>query len=359
MIPKKKICIISCSLGKGGLERFCANLSILLSDNGFDVHLVILNNDIDYDYKGQLLNLGKCKDQDDNIFKRLLRFRKLKKYFRSQKFDYIIDNRIGDLTFRELYYRFYIYGIRSKLVYMQHNHNIESHFPKPSIASRILINRACDIISVSELIATTFNARYKTNKCHCVYNFIPASQQCISNDGVNGEDILFFGRLNDHQKNISFLIEAYNLSEAQYRHKLIILGDGLDLMLLRAKVSTLKLDDRVLFLPFTKDVYSILSNVKFTVLTSRYEGFPMTIVESLSSGIPVISVDCHSGPSEIIKDRINGVLVKEYTPQAFADAMNMLVNDDELYKRCKDNALSSIKHLSGDVIIENWKTVLM
>ena len=73
-IPKKKICIVTSSLGKGGAEKSSAVLSILLDNLGYEVHIISVLNLIDYDYKGTLLNLGALKSKDDSFFSKLNRF---------------------------------------------------------------------------------------------------------------------------------------------------------------------------------------------------------------------------------------------------------------------------------------------
>jgi glycosyltransferase involved in cell wall biosynthesis len=59
-----------------------------------------------------------------------------------------------------------------------------------------------------------------------------------------------------------------------------------------------------------------VQNARFTVLTSHYEGFPMSMVESLALGTPVVTVDCNSGPREIVIDEYNGLLVENYNVKA-------------------------------------------
>ena len=77
---KFKICLVSISLAKGGAERSCAILSQMLDQQGHEVHLVILNNEIDFPFAGRLFNLGAFKKKRDTIWKRITRFKKLRKY---------------------------------------------------------------------------------------------------------------------------------------------------------------------------------------------------------------------------------------------------------------------------------------
>jgi glycosyltransferase involved in cell wall biosynthesis len=81
----------------------------------------------------------------------------------------------------------------------------------------------------------------------------------------------------------------------------------------------------VTILPFNSNPFDIVQNARFTVLTSHYEGFPMSIVESLALGTPVVAVDCNSGPREIVIDEYNGLLVENYNVKNLAAAFNRMI----------------------------------
>lgn len=354
----KKVCIISVSLGKGGLERSCANLSQLLYDNGYDVHLVVLNDDVDYEYKGQLFNLGKYKTEDDSLLKRLQRFRKLRTYFRKHKFDYVIDNRIGNQPWRELYYMFYIYGLRQKVVYVQHNSKLELHFPKKSIVSWLLEQYAIVFVGVSKYITATFNYKYNSAKAITIYNYAKEIEP-TSLKNTTSDYILYLGRIDDNHKNIRLLLQAYSVMASKSSVELLIVGAGPDEKLIMKTIKELSLDRYVKVLSFQSDVYSLLKQAKFLALSSRFEGFPMVIVEALSVGTPVVSVDCISGPSEVIKNECNGLLVPNFNVEALSLAMDRMVSDEELYLTCSNNANESIKHLSASEIVKLWNKILV
>ena len=357
-MAKIKVCIVSVSLGKGGLERSCANLSLLLSDYGYNVHLVILNDDVDYEYKGQLFNLGIHKTDEDTLWTRLARFTKLRRYFRQQKFDYIIDNRIGHQPWRELYYMLYIYGLRAKVVYVQHSSKLENHLPDKSFILKQIVRYAYAFIGVSKGISAKFNAYTSSSKCQTIYNYkneiLPIEEDYSYLDNY----ILFLGRLDDATKNITLLLESFSLISDDIASQLIIMGDGPDKALIEMRIADLKLQDRVVLKPFEPHVYLALSKARCVILTSRHEGFPMVLVEALSVGTPLIAVDCESGPSEIVQNEINGLLVENYNPEALAQSVYRMYTDQELYDNCKKMSKDSIAFLDKEVIVKQWLALL-
>ena len=88
-----KICIVTTSLGEGGAERAAAMQSIMLSEIGYEVHIVLMSNIILFDYKGTIFNLGKLKDISNSFLDKIKRIIVFRKYLKQHNFDAIIDNR--------------------------------------------------------------------------------------------------------------------------------------------------------------------------------------------------------------------------------------------------------------------------
>jgi len=357
---KKKICIVTSSLGKGGAEKSSAVLSILLNNLGYQVHVISIINPIDYDYKGTLLNLGALKDKDASFFGTLNRFNVFFNYLRSHNFDFIIDSRSRPSILKQFLINKVLYA-NEKVVFIVHSAYLKNYIPDNKFIAKYLYSNAFKFVTVSKTIKSKLTKKYHFENIDVIHNAVDKPQMtALTGSLLLPENfMLFFGRIEDEVKNLTLLIDSYKRSNLiDNKIKLIILGDGNDKIELEKKVQAMNLAEHIIFLPYTKNPYPIVSKAMCTVLTSHYEGFPTMLVESLALGTPVISVNCESGPSEIISDTQNGLLVDNYNPDLFAEAMNRFVTDKELYSHCKKNAKKSVEKFSMENISMDWKRLI-
>jgi len=358
--PRKKICLVVSSLGDGGAEKSSGALSILLHGMGYEVHVISILNRIDYDYKGTLLNLGELKDKDDSFFGKLKRFTVFFNYLRLQKFDFIIDSRSRPSLVKQFIINKVLY-VNENVIFIIHSFFLNHYIPSNKLFARLLYANAFKVVTVSKAIQEKLVRKFSFKNVNIIYNSVLEDKTLLTLDNVLVPDkfMLFFGRLDDDVKNLTLLIESYKLSNLIDNNvKLVILGDGKDKTMLEQKVRSMNLSEQIVFLPYTQNPYSIVRKALCTLLTSKYEGLPTVLIESLSLGVPVISVDCESGPSEIINNEHNGLLIENYKPDLFANAMNRFVSDDKLYKHCKKNAKESVQKFSMENISSDWKNIL-
>lgn len=127
---------------------------------------------------------------------------------------------------------------------------------------------------------------------------------------------LYVGRLAP-QKAVDHLIKVY--AALNTATPLNIVGDGPDRQRQEELAIGLGLEDKIRFLGTQTDCVELYRNAFCTILTSRYEGFPNVLVESVATGTPVVSYDIPYGPSEIVVPGVNGVLVRDRdVPQMLA-----------------------------------------
>lgn len=130
------------------------------------------------------------------------------------------------------------------------------------------------------------------------------------------------GRLVE-QKGFDLLLHSY-ANALQVDDKLptlLIIGEGEDKALLENMANDLGVSEKVVFGGFTDNPYSLIKDAMALILSSRHEGMPTVIIESMSLNTPVIAFDCPTGPSEIIKTGKNGILVEHLNTGLLTDAI--------------------------------------
>ncbi len=341
-------------MAQGGAEKFVSILSKIIDNKDYEIHIVSMIDDIEYSYSGKLFNFGSIKG--NSAFTLIKAFVKLRRYLKENKFSYIIDNRPHQFIIKELFYLFYMFRGFS-FIYVIHSNNLSTYFPSLKMVGRLMIKKAAKIICVSKSIEESIRLKFRINNLQTIYNPIEY-QECIPDSTIDGNRyILFLGRFEDHVKNLTLLLNGYNSSSLRNKVKIKMFGEGKDKLMIQNKIEDLGVADFVKIYPFTKDTAKLIINAQFSVLTSHFEGFPMSLIESLALGTPVVSVNC-KGIEEIVKHEKNGLLVENHNPVALAQAMEKMFNDEQLYTLCKNNAKESVAHLRGEEIGLQWKALL-
>ena len=353
---KYKICIVSDQLAGGGAERCSALLSQFFEKNDNTVHHVLVLDKIEYNYAGEVLNLGKLKKGDFNLGDRFNRFFTLYKFFRKNQFDFIIDTRAKNKQWQEFIITKFIYNAPS--IFIVHSYLTKLYFPKWQFLAKYVYRNSYKIVAVSDKIKEKIRSEYHYNQVQTIYN--PIDLESIeeqSNEAleVDFKYILAVGNMHIDVKQFDKLIAVYAKSELPSQNiKLVIIGEGILLSNLKQVAQDLNLDDKVIFKGSITNPFPYYKKALFTVLSSKNEGFPMVLLESLAFETPVVSYDCLSGPSEIITDRYNGLLVENQNEEQLTVALNEMVSNNELYLQCKNNAKSSVTKFALNTIGATW-----
>jgi glycosyltransferase involved in cell wall biosynthesis len=166
------------------------------------------------------------------------------------------------------------------------------------------------------------------------------------------------GRL-AHQKGFDLLIDAFaRASEGQPNWSLAILGEGPERTRLAEQVRDRRLEGRVRLCGWVPDPTSVLRNCDAFVLSSRFEGFPNALLEAMALGLPSISFDCPSGPSEIVRHDVDGLLVPAEDIAALSATIKRLLSDDRLRNRLGTEAVHVAERFSSERYYARWDAVL-
>ncbi|WP_308164503.1 glycosyltransferase family 4 protein [Nonomuraea sediminis] len=108
----------------------------------------------------------------------------------------------------------------------------------------------------------------------------------------------------------------------------------------------------------TSDVGAVLEQASIFVLSSRHEGFPMTILEAMGKGLAIVSFNSPHGPKEMITDEVDGLLVKPRTNDNLAAAIIRVIEDEQLRRHLAANALETAHTYGVDVIGAQWEALM-
>lgn len=101
-------------------------------------------------------------------------------------------------------------------------------------------------------------------------------------------------------------------------------------------------------------IYDLYQDYSFYVMTSRYEGLPMVLLEAKAKKLPIVSFDINSGPSDIVRDGIDGFLIKPFDCNAMADKICELIENPELRQKFSDNANNNLGKFNKNKIVKQW-----
>lgn len=168
---------------------------------------------------------------------------------------------------------------------------------------------------------------------------------------------LVVARLSEKQKNIRAILRIWKeFCKKNSDYQLQIVGYGPDEEMLRAYAASLGLQN-IAFMGRTNEPQKFYCRAKFFLMTSRYEGFPMTIIESMLFGCIPIVYESFAAIGDIIKSGENGILVQNNDEQSFLEAMNSLVDNEEKQEYIKNNLQSSLLKFSKENVGEQWENL--
>ncbi len=194
-------------------------------------------------------------------------------------------------------------------------------------------------------------------KVYVIPNTLENYEGPLINQPIQNPLFLFVGRIDDRSKNISFLLKG--LSHLLKRDwQLKIIGTGKDENKLKKLSLKLGLSDRIEWLGFRKDPYEEFKEVTALLLTSRFESFSMVLIEANQRGIPVISSDCKTGPSDIVIPGKNGYLFREGDMDDFVGILRDIIDKKLTFAPPEEIAKTAERFLTKKVV-KNFIDALM
>ena len=170
--------------------------------------------------------------------------------------------------------------------------------------------------------------------------------------------VVSMGRLSP-EKGFDLLIHVFKqLAPSHLDFHLVILGEGAGRGVLEQAREMSGVAERIHLPGRVSNPIAYLQQCDLFVMSSRYEGFPMALCEAMASGLPVISFDCPTGPSEIIRNEVDGLLVQDGDLHGLADAMHRLMSDDDLRRALGARGPEVLERFSESRIMGEWNRML-
>lgn len=173
----------------------------------------------------------------------------------------------------------------------------------------------------------------------------------------NNKKVIAIGRYN-YQKGFEQLIEIWRLVVKDFPEwKLEIIGDGEEREKLQSLINRYGLNASLSLVAASNEIEKYYLNASLFVLTSRYEGLPMVLLEAQAFGLPIVSFRCKCGPTDVITDSVNGFLIDEGNIKQFAFALKRLMGDAVLRKQMGEKALVSSGRFSEEPVMQRWMSL--
>jgi glycosyltransferase involved in cell wall biosynthesis len=213
------------------------------------------------------------------------------------------------------------------------------------------------LVGVSKPIIEWFQCRINVN-ARVIPNpvdlpVLPASHRAPQDD-EKPHVIIGMGRLVP-QKGFDLLLQAFSrIASRHHGWRLKIIGDGPLRKTLQEQSENLGIADRVEFTGLLADPFPVLRAADLFVFSSRFEGFGNALCEAMACGLPVISFDCPSGPSEVVRHGVDGILVPAEDVNALSAAMDRLMSDAQTRIRLAARATEIVARYGVEPVMGIW-----
>lgn len=356
---KKKICFFSGDITRsGGTERVAVQLANgLMEENLYDICFISLTEQQKKSFYPihpdiHRYCLGKKWIQPGPGYIPLIG--KLRKFLKERQIDIIIDiDIVLDVLAIPAARR-----LKTKVVSWEHfNCEFEQQVLYRRLISRLTVHFSDYIITLTEEDKENYR-KILSRKKHidAIYNMV--SKMKRNEDILREKWIITAGRLT-YQKGIEYLVEiVVPVLKKHPDWKWLILGDGEDRDILEQTILRNNLEDQLILKGTVNQIEWYLNRAKLFVSTSRYEGFGMCLLEAMQMNVPCVSFDIKIGPSEIITNDKNGILIPPFECEQMVQEIDHLIENSERLEEMSANTMIGFERYQDAYIKEKWKSVL-
>jgi GalNAc-alpha-(1->4)-GalNAc-alpha-(1->3)-diNAcBac-PP-undecaprenol alpha-1,4-N-acetyl-D-galactosaminyltransferase len=356
-----RLTLVIPSLERGGAERVMCSLANAWAEQGHEVALLTLNREgppaFPLHTSVKRYQLGMASEPANfavTASRQSARIRALRRQFRQARPDVIISFIVYSNILTLLAAR----GLKIPVIVSERTDPGYKIGPVWELLRRLAYRWADMLVCQTQASLEWFRKRYGLNGCvipNPVSLTSEAEHDLSTRRSYGANTVLAMGRLS-YEKGFDLLLDAFaQVADRHPEWSLKVIGDGPLRPQLIAQCDRLKLAHRVSLPGSVSDPFPTLRSADLFVLPSRFEGFPNALCEAMSVGLPAISCDCPSGPAEIIRNGIDGMLVRPQDVGALASALDLLMTDSTLRKRLGMHAPEVLERFSLPKILLMWE----
>lgn len=243
-----------------------------------------------------------------------------------------------------------IQEIHSSRVYRKNEHGIISKLKSYLISTFEKKYNSIVVLSPEEADA------FCSGNAVVIPNPVDVNYNNKSNYDLNSRVVIAAGRI-DSIKGFDRLIDIWSdLDNTGDNWELNILGDGnlAYINYLEQKIETLGLSESVKLYPSTQNLHTELSKASVYALCSHSECFPMVLLESMQSGLPIIAFDCPTGPRNIISNNVTGILVENNNLLEYKRKLQYLMQNEKTRSELSKNAQIEVQRYNLENVMPRW-----
>lgn len=341
----------------GGIERVISLLCGQFAVSTPDMDIVIVSQfrsskNLAYDFSNARITYLSEKDYDakPHSFQRMIRILsnvfKVRKHFKNHKYDVIVGQSYPNNIL------LYLAGIDLGNV-IAAEHVYYAYYGSLLKKLRLHIYNKCrKVVVLTSKDKCCYDKHLQPEKTVVIPNPVVLTETYESS--LDSKIAIAVGRI-QYQKGFDTLVEVFKKVHTRHPDWIVqIYGDGNLRFELEQQIKDAGLNGIINLMGRSTDIYKKMRDASFYILSSRFEGFPMVLIEAQSQGIPIVSFDCPNGPSDIIENGVNGLLVEDQNKEKFYEAICYMIEHPEERKLMGKKSLANVGKYGTEVICDMW-----
>ena len=346
-----KIVFVTQPLSTGGAERVVAALANKFYELGHEIKIIIVDNgDKNVYYTHENIEFIHINKPANPVYDLLYRSKQIRKYLNKYKPDVVLPF----TTQKNVSVLMATLFSKHPVIVAERNNPYQD--PKSKclrILRKLLYFTSNRFVFQTDEAKAFFSKKIQERSC-VISNPVSDSLPEVWH-GTREHRIVLVNRL-DFQKNIKLAIDAFSIiSDKNPGYKMEIYGKGPLEAEIRQYIEKKHLKDKVRLMGFCNDVLNEIKKAEIYLLTSNYEGMSNSLMEALSMGLVCISTDHPTGGARaLINNGENGLLISTNSLEECVNALESVINSQDMRNKLSQNAIKIREQLSIDCIANQW-----